>query len=44
MSQQQILGTESSYPEIAPLSALIACNAMNRPGGDALSFSYRFHH
>ena len=27
-----------------PLSALIACNAMNWPGGDALSFSYRFHH
>ena len=24
--------------------ALIACNAMNWPGGDALSFSYRFHH
>ena len=32
------------YPEIVPLSALIACNAMNWPGGDALSFSYRFHH
>ena len=33
-----------SYPEIVPLTALIACNAMNLPGGDALSFSYRFHH
>ena len=33
-----------SYPEIFPLSTLIACNAMNWPGGDALSFSYRFHH
>ena len=32
------------YPEIVPLSALIGCNAMNWPGGDALSFSYRFHH
>ena len=34
----------SSYPEIVPLSALIACNAMNWLGGDALSFSHRFHH
>ena len=33
-----------SYHEIVPLSALIAFNAMNWPGGDALSFSYRFHH
>ena len=33
-----------SYPKIVPLSALVACNAMNWPGGDALSFSYRFHH
>ena len=33
-----------TYPEIVPLSALIACNAMNWLGGDALSFSHRFHH
>ena len=33
-----------TYPEIVPLSALIACNAMNWPWGDALSFSHRFHH
>ena len=33
-----------AYPEIVPLSSLIACNAVNWPGGDALSFSYRFHH
>ena len=33
-----------AYPEIVPLSALIACNAMNWPGGDALSFSHKFHH
>ena len=34
----------STYPEIVPLSALIACNAMNWPGGAALYFSHKFHH
>ena len=34
----------STYPEIVPLSALIACNGMNSPGGAALSFSHKFHH
>ena len=33
-----------TYPEIVPLSALIACNGMNSPGGAALSFSHKFHH
>ena len=32
------------YPEIFPLSALIACNAMNSPGGAAIYYSHRFHH
>ena len=36
--------TTIPYPEIVPLSALIACNAMNSPGCAALSFSHRFHH
>ena len=36
--------TLKSYPEIFPLSALIARNVMNSPGGAALSFSPRFHH
>ena len=27
-----------AYPKIVSLSALIACNAINWPGGDALSF------
>ena len=38
------LELECSYPEIFRLSALIACNARNWPGGAALSFSHRFHH
>ena len=33
-----------SYPKIVHLSALIPCNVMNWPGGDALFFSHRFHH
>ena len=33
-----------SYPEIFPLSALIACNAMNWPGGAAIYLSHKFHH
>ena len=33
-----------SYPEIFPLSALIACNAMNWPGGTAIYFWHKFHH
>ena len=33
-----------TYPEIVPLSALIAGNAMNSPGGAALSFSHKFTH
>ena len=33
-----------AYPEIFPLSALIACNAMNWPGGTAIYFSHKFHH
>ena len=27
---------KKTYPEIFPLSALIACNAMNWPGGTAI--------
>ena len=34
----------SSYPEIVPLGALIACNAMNWPGGTAIYFSHKIHH
>ena len=33
-----------TYPEIFTLSALIACNAMNWPGGTAIYFSHKFHH
>ena len=33
-----------TYSEIVPLSALIACNAMNWPGGTAIYFSHKFHH
>ena len=36
--------THESYPEIFPLSALIACNAMNWPEGTAIYFSHKFHH
>ena len=35
---------KTSYPEIVPLSALIACNAINSPGGAAIYFSHKFHH
>ena len=34
----------TSYPEIFPLSALIACNTMNWPGGAAIYLSHKFHH
>ena len=37
-------GFQSSYPEIVPLSALIACNAMNWPGGAAIYCLPKLHH
>ena len=33
-----------TYPEILPLSTLIACNAMNWPGGAAIYLSHKFQH
>ena len=40
----QIRNCKQTYPEIVPLSALIACNAMNCPRGTAIYFSHKFHH
>ena len=41
----QLLASEAgTYPEIVPLCALIACNAMNWPGGTAIYLSHKFHH
>ena len=36
--------TLNIYPEIVPLRTLIACNAINWPGGTAIYFSHKFHH